>query len=555
MTQKKRQQTQVKPYQVFLFCLVVVAVTGVSLFLINANTLSLSTNITLKFPNIKTLVSDNKPAYADISHIIGPLMDSTNDDSILGSLKVVKPLVVPYNLVKADQLRHSILDTLERKQNGKAAKARTNVIIHDKQTVPDQKPESYGVDTVKADALALSKLSYEVEFPVGNNSILNPFFEALFQLNDNTDLIRVLHYGDSQIEGDRITSFFRYKLQKRFGGTGVGLLCVNPVVGSPFVYVFNSGNWMKYLPGDSTAPDNNFGAMLSKSFCIADTVSWPGNDSLLYHSWVETVMKRSYSYKSGGIEKIDLKLLYDSSCKSFDITIKDKETDTVMVMENLKAETDVNLKKWPLPTVGSFLMEFSSIDSPGVYALMVDGAHGVAVDNIPIRGSAGLEFRRCNRNNLANTYLLLNAKLIILQFGVNVVPNIRDDYTYYEEWFFSNLNYIKEAAPGIPVLVIGVSDMSRKSPDGIYYESFPNIELIRNAQRKAAFRSGCAFWDLYSAMGGNNSMPSWVFAEPPLANKDFTHFTAKGAKLISQMLYNAVISEYEKFLKHKNSVR
>jgi lysophospholipase L1-like esterase len=132
-----------------------------------------------------------------------------------------------------------------------------------------------------------------------------------------------------------------------------------------------------------------------------------------------------------------------------------------------------------------------------------------------------------------------------LQFGVNVVPYVIKDYTFYEEQFYNQLKLLKSIAPGVSILVVGVSDMSRK--EGELYVSYPNIEKIRDAQRRAAFKAGCAFWDLYEAMGGENSMPSWVFAKPALANKDFTHFTAKGASLVSEMLYKALLSEYEKF--------
>jgi hypothetical protein len=64
---------------------------------------------------------------------------------------------------------------------------------------------------------------------------------------------------------------------------------------------------------------------------------------------------------------------------------------------------------------------------------------------------------------------------------------------------------------------------------------------------KAAFRAGCAFWDLFSNMGGKNAMPSWVNAEKPLANKDYTHFTNKGANYIGQLLYNTLINRYEQY--------
>jgi hypothetical protein len=47
--------------------------------------------------------------------------------------------------------------------------------------------------------------------------------------------------------------------------------------------------------------------------------------------------------------------------------------------------------------------------------------------------------------------------------------------------------------------------------------------------KKAAFKSGAAFWDMYKAMGGENSMPSWVFAEPAGIER-FVHFNHEELK-------------------------
>jgi hypothetical protein len=82
--------------------------------------------------------------------------------------------------------------------------------------------------------------------------------------------------------------------------------------------------------------------------------------------------------------------------------------------------------------------------------------------------------------------------------------------------------------------------------------SYPNIPNIAAAMRTAAFKHNAVFWDMYEAMGGKNSMPSWVFHDPPLAGKDFTHFTPKGAEIISKIFYNALILEYNDYLKRKN---
>ena len=52
------------------------------------------------------------------------------------------------------------------------------------------------------------------------------FFDELFAAFDaaETEPVRIVHYGDSQIEEDRITGTIRERLQARFGGNGPGMM-------------------------------------------------------------------------------------------------------------------------------------------------------------------------------------------------------------------------------------------------------------------------------------------------------------------------------------------
>ena len=113
--------------------------------------------------------------------------------------------------------------------------------------------------------------------------------------------------------------------------------------------------------------------------------------------------------------------------------------------------------------------------------------------------------------------------------------------------FSAQLKAIKKAHNDLSILVIGPSDMSRKKM-GVY-ESYPNIPLIRDAMKRAAFENGCAFWDLYENMGGQNAMLSWVKRKPPLAAKDYTHFNPEGARYIGEMLFNALINDFKNYEK------
>ena len=99
------------------------------------------------------------------------------------------------------------------------------------------------------------------------------------------------------------------------------------------------------------------------------------------------------------------------------------------------------------------------------------------------------------------------------------------------------------------IIVIGVADMSQKQKDD--FHTYSSLESVRDALRNAAFKADCAFWDMYSAMGGENSMPSWVFANPPLASADFIHFNERGARVLAEMFYNAFMYDYNTYIKSR----
>ena len=140
---------------------------------------------------------------------------------------------------------------------------------------------------------------------------------------------------------------------------------------------------------------------------------------------------------------------------------------------------------------------------------------------------------------------LLHPKLVLLQFGVNVVPGQMEAYGFYREMLKRQIARLRGLLPGVTFIMLGVSDMGMKEEDD--FVSYPNIPKVRNAQRQAALESGIAFWDTYQAMGGPNSIVAWVNAEPPLATADYVHFTPRGARFIGEMFYSALMQAYEAY--------
>jgi D-alanyl-lipoteichoic acid acyltransferase DltB (MBOAT superfamily) len=194
----------------------------------------------------------------------------------------------------------------------------------------------------------------------------------------------------------------------------------------------------------------------------------------------------------------------------------------------------------PLPAVSDIEVEFTGRNSPDIYALSLESEAGVIIDNIPVRGSAGLEFVMTDPEVFGEAVARLNPDVIFMQFGLNVVRNVRSEYHYYEEGLVKQIEYLKRASGGVPVILIGVTDMALRTNDTI--RRFSNIRAIRDAQQKAAARSGAIFWDAWESMGGPGSILKWRNHLPPLASRDLTHLSNAGADTIAARIYSELLT-------------
>jgi hypothetical protein len=214
----------------------------------------------------------------------------------------------------------------------------------------------------------------------------------------------------------------------------------------------------------------------------------------------------------------------------------------------LKPNDFYAVKTWNFAqTPEVFKMEFSGADSPEIYGFSMDGLSGVAVDNIALRGCSGTIFTKMNAAHLGGMLRDLNVKCIILQFGGNAVPSLNENNVVaFKNYLASQIRYLKRICPGVSIILIGPADMSVKVQDEyVTYEILPELDRLL---KEAALQNDCAYWDMYEAMGGYNTMPDWVFHDPPLAEKDFVHFNPNGANAIAKMFYNALITRYNEYI-------
>jgi lysophospholipase L1-like esterase len=223
--------------------------------------------------------------------------------------------------------------------------------------------------------------------------------------------------------------------------------------------------------------------------------------------------------------------------------------DTVSHTEDLKSSGRLQEWRHNGKKEKSLRMQFAPSDSLTLYGASFEGGAGVYVDNFSMRGNSGIGLARIPDEMFTDFNRYRDYKLIIIQYGLNVVLEDSLNYGWYAARMIKVVNKLKRVYPKASILLISVSD--RSSNTSGEYKTMRAIPLMRDAQRLIAERTGIAFWDLYTAMGGENSMVRMAEAKPPLAAKDYTHLNFKGGRKLACLMVKSLLHERETYKRRK----
>jgi hypothetical protein len=402
--------------------------------------------------------------------------------------------------------------------------------------VADKTHQSKVSDTIKI-ATAVTIPHVDTLRSTYETSIIDPMQKFLDSLRNSKGQIRILYYGDSQIEGDRITSYLRQTLRNEYGGTGPGMFQpLMPVMYTKSVWLRSSSNWKRYnyrsyKTGEIT--HRNLGPFMAICRYLQE-----GEKTSVPQKATVRIRPSNVSDSTSAHYEV-LRVLYSNTEGIVNVVIK--ADDIEVFADTLCRNKGIQEISCSINGAKDIVIEFTGRVSPDIYCISIESKTGVIVDNIPQRGSAGLEFTMVDRDNLTESYKKLSPDLFILHYGLNIVKNVRNDYSYYQRGLGRQLLLLKEISPLTPILVISLSDMAVNYGDSII--SYRNIPAIIEAQKKASADAGVAFWDSYRAMGGESSIIRWSEKKPPLAQKDYVHFTYPGADTLSKILADALFSK------------
>jgi len=358
---------------------------------------------------------------------------------------------------------------------------------------------------------------------------------------------RIIHYGDSQIEGDRISSYIRNRLQGLYGGYGPGFIPIVQVYEQISANVQPSSNWQRFAYFDPTQKKfehKKYGAYNS----FSRFTEFPNNaeefnlDTIPITKASIDISIPTKSY--GRLRSYNTIALHYGNALA-PIKIKVLNAGTVIKSDTLR--TDGNYHKFPIKlsnTPNHLRIELEGKISPDFYGITLDGDKGISLDNVAMRGSSGTVFSNTNGTNFAQMYNSLQPKIVMLQYGGNSVPYMKDSLKVkqYVGYLRNHIRWIQKKSNNAKFIFIGPSDLT--TIENGRRISYPLLPLLNESLREMCLENNVAYWSMFEAMGGVNSMPHWV--DQSLAGSDYTHFTFKGSRLISEMFFLALYLDLNK---------
>ncbi len=377
------------------------------------------------------------------------------------------------------------------------------------------------------------------------NTNTRAYLGAFYVALDSTSTmpVRVVHYGDSQIEEDRITNVLRERWQKAYGGGGTGLLPLHQTIPTRTIRQWISMNekvqsaqggpqrYLVYGPRSMRMTESDdYGVM--GQVAMMDSALVKGSENIVMNIEPINNKRKPHNYFNR------VRVLTDSVYAITNFELRIKNGDSLSIVNS--QESVSGTQEFILPD-STTKCEIHLQGKGKVYGVSLETEKGVIVDNIPMRGCSGNIFTKIDSTQLSTFYRVTNTRLIILQFGGNMIPQTENPSTisgYVRSTLRQQVRYIRACAPQASILFVGPSDMSTNI-DG-QMTTYPLVPYMDKLLKKMAAEEQIAYWSMYDAMGGKDSMVRWV--ENGLAGSDYVHFTHAGANKMGKTLYDWLMS-------------
>lgn len=352
---------------------------------------------------------------------------------------------------------------------------------------------------------------------------MQPFYEALDRLGTGQQWVRIAVFGDSFIEADIFTGDLREMLQQKYGGCGVGFVPITSDAPGfrPTVQHFFYG-WESHAPTDSMYYDRKRQGLSGHYFIPSRGATVELRGQSRYASRLDTFERAAIVFETQDHVELTAHINREN--------LHSNKFSSSPRLQQMEVEGKIGSVKWII----------QSADSATFYGMFADGRQGIILDNFSLRGASGITLSGIPSRMLREFNHIRPYDLIILQYGLNVATERRNNYEGYQKGMLQTIALLKEYFPQAGILLMGVGDRNYRTDTG-ELRTMPGVKNLIRYQRNMAAGSQVAFWDMFEAMGGDGSMARLVHASPSMANYDYTHINFRGGRHLAELFFKTLI--------------
>lgn len=370
----------------------------------------------------------------------------------------------------------------------------------------------------------------EIEDPSGR--ALAHFFATLQHVETTGGQARISHYGDSPITNDGITATVRRKLQQRFGDAGHGFV----LAAKPWGWYQHDGVVLEARGWQSNPMWISRGEHLFGFGGASFTANAPNATASF-----STVTTGEFGHSVAGF---DLYYLAQPNGGEFTIAVDGQPQGRVTTASETTRSgfQRVNVE----PGEHTLAINPAGNGEVRLFGVVLDsGERGVQYDSLGVNGAfIGLLSHYLDENHWIEQLRHRQPDLVILAYGANESEFENWPMDQYEQDTREVVRRLRAALPEVSLLFVAPMDRGKRGAGGQIITR-PTIPKLVAAQRKLAAETGCAFFDTFTAMGGEGTVARWREARPRLMGGDYLHPTAEGAEIVGALLHDALLKAYE----------
>jgi len=371
---------------------------------------------------------------------------------------------------------------------------------------------------------------------------LDLFYRRLGELktaavNDGSQVVSILHLGDSHIQAGFLTGTLMRNFHRDFGNAGRGLITPLKIAktNEPTDYVIRSNRpWesSKLVQANRPLPLGLGGVAIGIrepkfSLTIGALEKDPSED---------------YSYNKVRILKYPGAPELDVDDERLNPLARHIAEDNPYVSTVVINEPVSELKF-------SGQAPPNKRDSSIYYGFVLENSrNGVLYHSVGINGAQFLHWTRVQ--DLTEQMKALAPDLVVLSMGTN---ESLMGASFSRERFRGQIDSVvvrlRQSNPDATFLLTTPPDsyMRRRVNRQTVYVPNPLVESASAVIREYAAENGLACWDLFSISGGKGSCEMWK--DEGLFSRDQLHFTVEGYQVLANYLYHAIVKGYNQYVR------